>query len=81
MAEITVKSYAEFSSFKYHESPRDARDFLFAEPNTQIEGYGIRNERNLDQWMYYLQTNESNIVECRYDDDDSVMHITRVVYA
>lgn len=31
--------------------------------------------------MFYLQTNESNIVEYKFDDHDYTVYTTRVIYA
>lgn len=50
------------------------REPLAAEPNTHIARYGVK-------WVYYLQTNESNIVEYRSEDRGYSVYNARVIYA
>lgn len=76
-----VLGQPESSGFKYHESSQDGRDALAAEPNTRIESYGFVTEGTVTQWVAYLQTNASNIVEYRFDDNDYTLYTTRVIYA
>lgn len=79
--EIELIGYSETSGFKYHESLQDGRDALAAEPNTHIEHYGYLTENNVPQYVFYLETNASNIVEYRFDDHDYTVYTTRVIYA
>lgn len=78
--EIDVIEQPESSVFKYHESSQYGRDALAAEPNPRIESYGFVTTENVTEWVFYLQTNASNIVEYRFDDDFTV-YTTRVIYA
>lgn len=80
---VAIEPYldSEYSHFEYHESSR-GEDALTAEPNTQIGYYQYyRKADNTSQWVYYLQTNGSNIVEYRFEDYLYTEYTTRVVYA
>ena len=71
----------ESSTFKYHSISQNGREPLAAEPNTHIASYDFYALGNSTQWVYYLQTNKSNIVEYRFEDHDYTMYNTRVIYA
>lgn len=78
---IELHFNSEYSHFVYHESSR-GEDALTAEPNTQIVVYSFyRIADNTPQFVYYLQTNGSNIVEYRFEDYHYTGYTTRVVYA
>lgn len=79
--ELVHDREAEFADFKYHESPQEGRDPLTAAPNTRIQSDSFQTEKNDRSSVYYLQTNGSNIVEYRFDDDSYTVYSTRVVYA
>lgn len=77
---IKLELQPKFSDFKYSENL--GGDALVAEPNTRIELFGIYDEGNTTQWVYYLQTNESNIVEYKLTEDkNSTVYNTTVVYS
>lgn len=58
--------------FKYDSISQNGREPLAVEPNTHIVSHR--------KWVYFLQTNESNIVEYRFEDRDYSLYNTRVIY-
>lgn len=78
--EIELVPKSESLDFKYHESSQRSRDALAAEPNTQIESFEFYTDENGSQWAYYLQTDESNIIEYQFEDHSYTEYNTRAVY-
>lgn len=65
--------------FTYPKSSQDGMNARAAEPNTYIGCLLAHSDRN--ERLFYLQTNESNIVEYRYGDDNFPVYTTKVIYA
>ena len=78
--EIETVLDAEFSSFTDHENEQDGRDALVAEPNTHMGSFNFDTQLKGSEWMFYLQTNDSNIVEYRFDDHSYTLYNTRLIY-
>ncbi|MCJ1267004.1 hypothetical protein MMC22_006889 [Lobaria immixta] len=76
-------SVAEFADFEYPESSQDGRNALAAEPNTRTASLRYHTDGNArpSGSAIYLQTNESNIVEYRFEGDDYTAYKTRVIYS
>lgn len=83
IVDIELVGPPESVFFKYHESSQDGREALVAEPNTHIERVPYYTDGNASpsESRFYLQTNESNIVEYRFEGHNYTLYNTQVIYA
>lgn len=76
---IQLEGRSETVDFIYNERMQDGRYALAAEPNTRAKSFRIY-QGNVMKYVYFLQTNKSNIVELRFKDNSFTEYTTRVVY-
>lgn len=76
--EIESESDSETTfSFIYHESSQDGREALAAEPNTKMSSFCAGDDAHC---VFFLQTDENNIVEYQFEGHNYTTYSTRVIY-
>lgn len=85
IVDIELVVQRESAGFKYHESSQDGREALVAAPNTHITHIDVYTDADENaspsEPRFYLQTNESNIVEYRFEGHNYTVYNTQVIYA